>query len=382
MIRGSLALLLGTLGLTAAAPAPAQPPGQPDLAANAALKYWQGFAQLPALDEQQRKQLGDWEKLSPDAAHRLLSATGVEKSLQYLHRGARLPRCDWSLDYEDGIGLLLPQLDRSRTLALLACLRARQAFADGRPSEGLDDVLAAMTLGRHVAVDPIMISLLVGYAIDQQAVNALAPVLPKLDAAALRRLGEGLDGLPSAATIEQTLIFEQRCFSGWAIRWLKDLERSGAGDLRAKVRTLLSDDSEDSKAILRLVDDGSARRLIQALEALGPFYEEQRRLAGLRRDQFLAQWPDAQRRQSANPVARAILPALEKVVDARDRARARLALLKAAIAVVRDGQGALAQHPDPFGSGPFEYKALPRGFELRSKLVLKGEPVTLTIGPK
>jgi len=381
MTRGTLALLFVAVGLTAAAPIAAQPPGQSDLAANAALKYWQAFAQLPTPDEAQQKQLGEWSTLPPDAAHKLLAATGVEKSLQYLHRGARLPRCDWSLDYEDGIGLLLPQLSRARTLTVYACLRARLAFADGRSAEGLDDALAVMALGRHVAVDPIMVSLLVGYALEQQAVNVLAPVLPKLDAAALRRLGEGLDGLPSAATIEQALIMEQRYFSGWAIRWLKDLERSRAGDLRAKVRALLSDDSEDSKAILKLVDDGSAKRLIQALEDLGPFYEEQRRLAGLRRDQFLAQWPDAQKRQSANPVAHAILPALEKVVDARDRARARLALLKAAIAVVRDGQGALAQHPDPFGSGSFEYKALPQGFELRSKLVIKGEPVTLVVEP-
>ena len=28
----------------------------------------------------------------------------------YLHRGAKLPRCDWSLDYEDGVSLRLPHL--------------------------------------------------------------------------------------------------------------------------------------------------------------------------------------------------------------------------------------------------------------------------------
>ena len=47
-----------------------------------------------------------------------------------------------------------------------------------------------------------------------------------------------------------------------------------------------------------------------------------------------------------------------------------------------DGNGvaALKNHPDPFGQGPFEYKALPQGFELKSKFVMDGQPATLTVG--
>jgi hypothetical protein len=76
-----------------------------------------------------------------------------------------------------------------------------------------------------------------------------------------------------------------------------------------------------------------------------------------------------------------MLPAVAKVVDARDRSRAHMALLKAAVAVVRDGQGALANHPDPFGKGPFQYAARPHGFELQSALTLDGKSVKLVVGP-
>ena len=76
-----------------------------------------------------------------------------------------------------------------------------------------------------------------------------------------------------------------------------------------------------------------------------------------------------------------MLPSVIKVVDARDRYRARFAMLKAAVAVARDGQAALAKHNDPFGQGPFEYKALPQGFELKSKFVMDGQPASLTAGP-
>jgi hypothetical protein len=379
MTRWLVALLLGAVGLMTAAPPPAPGADTPGLGANAALKYWQAFAQLPTLDEAQQKRLGEWNTKPVDAdARKLLAATGVEVSLKYLRRGDALPRCDWSLDYEDGIGLLLPHLGRARTLAAYAALRSRQAAADGRPADGLDDALAVFALGRHVA-DPIMISLLVDYAVEHVAIDATAQLLPKLDGAALRRVAERLDALPPAATLEQAFDAEQKYFSGWAIRWLKDLERSGVKDMRAKVRAMLVG-SEDAEEVMKLVDDASAARLIQALEALGPFFEEQRRLAGMPRDQFLGQWPAAQQKQSANAVARVMLPATTKVVDARDRYRARFAMLKAAVAVVRDGQAALAKHPDPFGSGPFEHKALPQGFELRSKLTLEGKPVTLTVG--
>jgi hypothetical protein len=380
MTRWLVALLLGAAGLTTATPPSAPGADTPDLGANAALKYWQAFAQLPTLDEAQQKRLGEWNVQPVDAAARqLLAAKGVEVSLKYLRRGAALPRCDWSLDYEDGVGLLLPHLGRARTLAAYAALRSRQAAANGRPADGLDDIVAVFALGRHVA-DPIMVSMLVDYAVEHVAIDATARLLPDLDAAGLRRVAERLDTLPPAARLEQTIQSERQNFKGWVIRWLKDLEQSGAGDLRAKVRALL-DPSPDSEEILKLVDDNSAKRLIQVLENLGPFYDEQCRLVVLPRDQFLAQWPELQKRQSANAVARAILPATAKVLDARDRYRARFAMLKAAVAVVRDGQAALAKHPDPFGSGPFEYKALPQGFELRSKLTLEGKPVTLTVGP-
>jgi hypothetical protein len=59
---------------------------------------------------------------------------------------------------------------------------------------------------------------------------------------------------------------------------------------------------------------------------------------------------------------------------------ARLAMLRAAIAVRLKGPGALAAIRDPFGNGPFTHKPTPQGFELSSALQWRGEPVKLTIG--
>jgi hypothetical protein len=376
MMRVYFAPVLVTLA--AGALAFARPPAQPELATNAALKYWQAFAQLPPRDESQQHRLNVW-RTTPldDAARKLVGQT--EKSFVYLRRGAAQPPCDWSLDYEDGVSLLLPHLDKARTLTLLACLRARIALADGHPADGLDNLLAAMTLGRHVA-DPIMICLLVDSGIEFNAADALALLLPKLDPADLKKMAERLDAIPPAATLEQTTITERDHFGGWTIRWLKEQQRAGGQDLRERVKALLLG-NQDGEEVMKLVDERSASRLIETMEALGPFYEEQRRLVGLPRDQFRAQFPEFEKKQSANPLAKLMMPALTKVVDARDRGRARMELLKAAVAVARDGQGTLADHPDPFGKGPFQYAARPQGFELRSALQIDGKPVTLTVGP-
>jgi len=57
------------LVLSPASPATAQAPDtKPDLAANAAGKYWQAFALLPNLDKDQEKLLEQWTKVSLDAA--------------------------------------------------------------------------------------------------------------------------------------------------------------------------------------------------------------------------------------------------------------------------------------------------------------------------
>src|SRR5438477_6805687 len=233
MPRVVIPVFVVLVSLMPAARAAAQPrTGGTDLAANGALKYWQAFAHLPPRNDEQQRRIGDWRTTPLDATARRL-VEDSQNSFLYLRRGAALPRCDWSLNYEDGIGLLLPQLDRSRTLTLLACLRARLALADGHPAEALDDVLAVFALGRHIA-DPIMICLLVDYSLEQNAIDAVALLLPKLDAAALRRVAERLDALPTAGTLEQTLVTERDYFGRWSIHWLKEQEQSGAGHLRAK----------------------------------------------------------------------------------------------------------------------------------------------------
>ncbi len=84
-------------------------------------------------------------------------------------------------------------------------------------------------------------------------------------------------------------------------------------------------------------------------------------------------------------MAKLLTPAVGTVRRNEAAHQTRLAMLKAAIDVVRDGKRALnrKEHQDLFGDGPFTYVSFDGGFELRSKLAdNKGTPVSLTVGRK
>jgi hypothetical protein len=57
-------------------------------------------------------------------------------------------------------------------------------------------------------------------------------------------------------------------------------------------------------------------------------------------------------------LAGSVLPNLGQFALAERRARARRALFEAALAVVQGGPAKLTNIKDPFGKGPFAYRAL------------------------
>jgi hypothetical protein len=82
------------------------------------------------------------------------------------------------------------------------------------------------------------------------------------------------------------------------------------------------------------------------------------------------------------PLAEQLLPSITRTGYLQAQARAKTAMLKAAIKVQLKGPDALKSIKDPYGDGPFRYRATKKGFELRSKLRVDGRPVTLTVGPE
>jgi hypothetical protein len=350
---------------------------RPGLGANAALKYWQAFALLPALDKDLEKLLEQWNKVPLDAAA-LKLIDRSRYSRVYLHRGSKLPHCDWSLNYEDGWRLLLPHLAKSRTLARLAALHARHEFEQGHWKEGAQDVAALMKLARHLEVDPMPLQHVMAYAIERMALEAAAPYLPELKQALPEAASDVLDTPPAAPTPQQLVLCEKQIMPLWLIQELKQAEQHKEGSWQAVWKEVFQ--WPEGKSPDPVPAAQTLEQALKLLEDILPWYDELAKVTALPGKEFDVQYPEFVKKAKAASPLWIIFPAMDKLVSAQRRQQALLAMFKAALAVVQGGPAKLKDMKDPFGDGPFEYRALDRGFELKSKLLYADKPVTLTVG--
>jgi len=102
-------------------------------------------------------------------------------TLDLLRRAADRDTCRFQRDWtRPSFDMLLPETQSMRTAARLLVLAARREAADGNAADALHDVARIQRIGRHAASEPILISNLVGIAIDTMALETLAQVLPTL----------------------------------------------------------------------------------------------------------------------------------------------------------------------------------------------------------
>jgi hypothetical protein len=348
-----------------------------DLAANAAVQYWQAIALLPTIDEQQQKIIDAWNTAPlDDAAVKLINAS--QASMLYLRRGSKLKHCDWGLDHNDGISMLMPHLAKCRDLARMGRLHVRYKFERGDKQGAREDATAIMALGRHVGESPVMISILVRYLIEGAAIDAVAPYVPE-DKASHAQAVKMFESLPRAATLAQAILQEKKSMLVSIVQQLRDAERQKPGSWRELWKQFL-DFPGIPEDLLRIE---SLDECVRQLEALPPVYDEMARLVELPKSEFDAKYPAfKQKTKDANPLAGTVLPAIDKILSQQHKHEARLAMLLAAIAVAEGGPEKLKEIKDPFGSGPFEYRALDKGFELKSQLLFEDKPVSLIVGQR
>jgi hypothetical protein len=341
-----------------------QPPTvKSDKAENAALKYWQAFGSLPRFDKDQEKVLAERDTIPLDQSVGKLIESCTH-ALVMLHRGAALRACDWGLDMaQDGIQTQMPHLNKGRELAHIGLLRARWNFEKGKYRAGIDDIGAVLALARHLAADNTLISLLVQQSIEQQAIQVTARHLPDMDTDTQKHVRAKLEALPPAATLRRAILTERTTGAEWMIKQLKARNYGVDQTIQTIVQAA-----------------GGPQGPIKQLEEFVPYYEDMARIISLPRPEFEPQWTALCKKLEGNTMARQLLPAVDKVYDADERAKTRWTMFQAALAVLRDGQSKLADYPDPAGNGPFDRREFPGGFELKSKLLHKGQPVTLMVG--
>lgn len=403
-MRSLLAVVVATHTVFVGGLIAAEPTGNAAAAVpNAAVIHWQAFALMPQPAAEPLKAKYDAAIAAPAApvpADLEPVVEGFRLALGELHRAARVSPCDWNLDYEAGAGCLLPHLEKARTLAKAALLRARLRFADGKTDDAIADVLAVLKLARDCGRSPVLVSLLVDAAIEKSAADVLAANLGRLSPAQLDGLAAALAGLPATPTMENCLRHEGHMFGDW-LAGIIEAEAAKVDDPRAGGRVLAAvlarvqgdmptaEPQDAGKG--QLLDTLSVADVRESLRLLREDYARLAAIAGqpaADRTGRLAELEagaakpvaTAPREQALRILAAQILPAVSKACERADEAHVRRELLSAAVDVRRHGPDAVRGKAVP-GHGTIEHRGKGEGFELRCQPGSTKTPVVLAVGP-
>jgi hypothetical protein len=374
-------------GATLAASAVAAPP---ESNANAALKYWQAYATLPKLADAEAERLNiNVPERELDSRDRQLVSEG-DYALAMLHHGSALPDCDWGIGFEDGMFVRNPHVMASSSLAALARLRARIRFEEGQEARAVDDLIAAMTLGRHLSSAGVSHELIAGYNIEHRAIDTLARVLPRLKPSDLRVLKDRLNALPASGRPALAVRGEEQMLLDWFVRSVKEAKDHDAllalvtlVDQVCSLPDKAPDPAAQGRAFLDACGGNTAGVLARAEEAR-PLYQMLATTLDRPYEQFAVHWKSEEAKHARNPVVRAFLGRIVGIRFQQARVDVRRAYLSAALDVCLQGRDALKQHKDPVVGGPINYVPFRGGFELRSKLKwdASSPSVTLLVGER
>ena len=159
----------------------ALPPAVAD-AENAAILHAQAAAALAAAPDLTAAD-GPLGQTDPDVASPAVGALLARHAglLDTIRRAADMPACRFPRDWtRPSFDMLLAEVQSCRYEGRLLALAARHEAATGKPAAALTDAVRIGRIGRQVGSEPILISHLVGIAIDATALSVVADILPTL----------------------------------------------------------------------------------------------------------------------------------------------------------------------------------------------------------
>jgi len=110
---------------------------------------------------------------------------GFGNVYRHLESGSRCDYCDWQHHIrgnENPIALLLPEVQEARDLARALQVKARVEIYEGDYDAAIKTIRIGKYLAKHVASEPIIVSVLVGFAIDGLMDSALSELMRQPDA--------------------------------------------------------------------------------------------------------------------------------------------------------------------------------------------------------
>jgi len=366
--------------LTHAELAPSLPPGE----ANAADIYQQAFDSL-RLSDTESLEVEDFNRVDDPAwlalARRVVSANADYYSL--LEEASRTPSCAFPVDWDALLDAQFPHLAKMRQAARMLRVRAEVLAADGDIDGAVASCAVAFRMAEHVGMEPTLIAVLVGIAVEGIQRPALERVLsagaPSPEVA--HGLFEQLGAIDQTDPWARTMLGE-RAGGLWVFRYLRQRswreltkEDSFFGNqLPWKAVCYRGYVSPIGRPLLNL-DQLSYLRAWEGFdEAIQHPWPESRN-----------QVIEVQKSLDSLPIYRSVItqmifPVFERARLSQTRASAQLRAAQIALAVVahRSDHGSLPASldeltrdgwelpSDPFGGGEYKYRREGDGFTVWS----------------
>jgi hypothetical protein len=324
-------------------------------------------------------------------------------ALLQVDRAARLDKPDWQILLKvktDGIGLLIPDVQKIRALAAALQIRFREELSQGRFDDALRTAKTMFAMSRHMSEHPTLIGDLVGIAIAFVAIGPLEEMLEQPGCPnlywALTNLPNPMVPLDKGMEGERVLVLSEfrdldamapmsedqlKKVIGYFARLLEISSTGKPSKPETALRDWLNGRTKDEGLVRaarrRLVESGlPEERLLRFPAAQVILLDEKREYEVLRDEVMklanLPQWEIEALLGQPNPTKepalfKGLVPALHKVRRAQGRLEQRIALLRHVealrmYAAAHDGKlpakladVAVPLPVDPFTGKPFLY---------------------------
>lgn len=297
-----------------------------------------------------------------------------------LREGARKDDCMFPLLKEPGVAmmnLLLPHLSTMRSLARLLTIQGKYFESQGKYREALDNYLLIARAGCHVSKEPILISGLVGVALDAISAKAIEECILRHDfeTETLTGLLEKLQAAPSAGENYRVVISGEKAFGMSVVDDLFE-NRVSLGDIlgsRPSLRVALP--TKGMKLLgLKAIMKSDFRKYWNWMDEWNNLPDHiALRPENMRADEIIEELP-------AWSLAKMLVPAISRarIAFVRDKAVRSILHAEIALQVCRNQKG---QYPeslaalkgiledipvDPFTNEPLRYKRTEDGFVVYS----------------
>ena len=364
----------------------------------------------PAIDEWMAAPLKDFPR---DDVAKFLKP--CESTFREVEAGARCEDCDWGLTEKlrrNGFNTIIQDVQDMRAVTALLGLRIRFELAEGRTDRAVHALQTGFAVSRHVADSPTLISALVGIAVGNIMLGRLEEVMQQPDAPSfywpltdlprpfidLRKPMQGervsvYGSFPGAAEMAADLNAkpwtpEQVAKVVYQFQYFDD-EPNEVLKIKDQALLLTRIASQHEAAKKLLLDEGRPKELVEAMPHVqvalrASLYRYDQVYDQFLKEQGLAFWEarpaitQAEERlkglandrdESAIPIARFLLPAVQKVFAARTRTDRRIAALRCVEAVRLYAAGHDGKFPaalddvkdvpipdDPVTGKPFGYR--------------------------